>query len=487
MPKTISFHNGTSWSRGHNIRDTRYVAKQEHINPQLSENNVVLCDTPVRQAYKDIFGQAVEEYNAHQKRADRRIEDYYDKIKADKRKNPVYEVIVQIGDYKDTGNNAVLEKQALERFAREWNERNPNLRLIGAYIHADEPDGTVHAHLDYIPVAECSRGMKIQNSLDRALRQQGFKSENIHQTAQIEWQDREREALCVICRELNIDVQRSQGVGQGREYLTPQEYKREKRKQEEIIREELKPLQSELESYKSLQTNVNDFALEKKKIPFAKRVSVSVSDLEQIEEQAKAYRANRDKIISLQSDQECLETKAEQLIKEQERLEKERAELSALQEQTELAYQQQLHLNRILEQTKDELSEEKENNSQMKEINSYLVSEVKEQREIIRELEKQLEMKQETVRGAYESLANVTKAVGMLKYDTHEYRASLTTAQYRLIDAIANYSAEWADRDGFHDIAQSIRQEVGISKGIKDEIEELTPKKYISHENERSL
>ena len=39
MPKTISFHNGTVWSRGHNIRDERYVGKQEHIDKTLTEQN----------------------------------------------------------------------------------------------------------------------------------------------------------------------------------------------------------------------------------------------------------------------------------------------------------------------------------------------------------------------------------------------------------------------------------------------------------------
>lgn len=37
MPKTISFHNGTAWSRGHNIRDERYTSKQEHIDKALTE------------------------------------------------------------------------------------------------------------------------------------------------------------------------------------------------------------------------------------------------------------------------------------------------------------------------------------------------------------------------------------------------------------------------------------------------------------------
>lgn len=163
----------------------------------------------------EIFGQAVKEYNAKQKRTDRCIDDYYNKIKQDKRKYPVYECIVQIGDRSDTGIFAELEKQALIKFSEEWDKRNPNLRLIGAYIHADEPNGTVHAHIDYIPVAECTRGMRLQNSLDRALQQQGFKTKNIHQTAQIAWQDSEREALCVICKELNIDAQRNQGIGEG--------------------------------------------------------------------------------------------------------------------------------------------------------------------------------------------------------------------------------------------------------------------------------
>lgn len=119
MQKTISFHNGTTWSRGHNICDERYVSKQEHIDPALSNQNIILCDVPVRQAYEDIFGEAVKEYNSRQKRADRRIADYYDKIKSDKRKHLVYECIIQIGDRDDTGNIAETEKEALRRFAED--------------------------------------------------------------------------------------------------------------------------------------------------------------------------------------------------------------------------------------------------------------------------------------------------------------------------------------------------------------------------------
>lgn len=224
MSKTISFHVGSNWSRGHNIRDERYTRKQEHIDSTLTQYNVVICDIPVRQAYEEIFGQAVEEYNAKQKRSDRQIDDYYKKIKNDKRKHTVYECIVQIGDRKDTGNNAELERAALVRYAKEWSLRNPNLRLIGAYVHCDEPNGTVHAHIDFIPVATCTRGMSIQNSLDRALTQQGFRSESIHKTAQIAWQDSERKALYSICQDLNIDAQYGQNITKGRRHFDTPEY-----------------------------------------------------------------------------------------------------------------------------------------------------------------------------------------------------------------------------------------------------------------------
>ncbi|MDE6591906.1 MAG: plasmid recombination protein [Oscillospiraceae bacterium] len=245
MPKTVSFHNGTSWSRGHNVRDDRFIKEQNHIDKSLSGNNVVLKDEVVRKAYDRIFGEAVREYNAAQKRADRRIENYYNKIKESKKKHIVYECIVQIGDKDDTGNNALPEKEALKCFADTWEQRNPNLKLIGAYIHGDEPNGTVHMHIDYIPVAECARGMKLQNSLDKALQQQGFFTKNIKQTAQMAWQERERKALVNICKDLNIDVfQNTQGITKGRGHYGKAEYQREKDRAKQQIERELLPYQS---------------------------------------------------------------------------------------------------------------------------------------------------------------------------------------------------------------------------------------------------
>lgn len=296
MSKTISFHNGSSWSRGHNLRDKRFIKEQAHIDTSLSKNNVILMDELVRKAYDRIFGEAVAEYNSKQKRSDRRIDNYYNKIKNDKKKHIVYECIVQIGDKDDTGNNAELEKEALKRFVEDWKRRNPNLKLIGAYIHADEPDGTVHLHIDYIPVAECSRGMKLQNSLDKALQQQGFKTENIHKTAQIAWQDSERRALIDICKELGIDVHKNpQGITKGREHLSKAEYQQLKDTAKKQMEWELLPYQAVIDDF--LQAEPKD-TIKGVPVPAAAKMLVgkenkdkllySPSEVEKLQQLAKA-------------------------------------------------------------------------------------------------------------------------------------------------------------------------------------------------------
>ena len=560
MPKTISFHNGTVWSRGHNIRDERYVGKQEHIDKTLTEQNVTIRDVPVRQAYAEIFGKAVEEYNAKQKRSDRRIMDYYDKIKHDKRKHPVYECIVQTGDRFDTGHIAKLEKQALQRFAEEWDKRNPNLRLIGAYIHCDESDGTVHMHVDYIPVAECTRGMKLQNSLDRALQQQGFLSTNIHQTAQIAWQDSEREALCIICRDLGIDVQRNQGIGQGRKSLTPQEYKRAKEKQKTQIENELKPLMDELDKYRILDVSTRFFDIEKKKVPFSKKVTVSVEDIEQLEEQAKAYRVNRQEVYTLRVRKAALDERERQLDEREQQLDEREQQLDEkgkylnerldqLEENqrviqknrhiVEHMYERQKRVNQLLDQSECKVSSLSAENvsltdrvaemnrtierlrkwldrreqqlgecsQQLRESqealqdsqciiqqmddrqdevnrvleqlkcrvsfltteNDSLTAQIADKDKTVDEFQERLRTALQTVREACESVSSIVKAVSMLKYDRENgYGIELTEKQGRLIDAIVKYGSRWMDKTD---------EKIGISQGIQENIQALTPKK----------
>jgi len=224
MGKTITTHNGSVANRDHNIRNPKVASKLAHIDGSLSSGNETLIDERPREAYKRIFGEALKEYNDRQPRPERRIKDYYNHIDADVKKHPVYEMIVQVGDKNDTGINAPVERAIIKEFISGWPARNPNLELIGAYIHADERDGTLHAHLDYIPVAHgYKNGMHTQNGLVKALGEQGFDTvKRNKETAQIRWEARENKALEDICNLHGVEVDHPK---KQKKHLNTPEYK----------------------------------------------------------------------------------------------------------------------------------------------------------------------------------------------------------------------------------------------------------------------
>lgn len=289
-----------------------------------------------------------------------------------------------------------MEKQVLIKFAKDWNNRNPNLHLVGAYIHCDEPDGTVHMHIDYIPVAKCERGMKLQNSLAKALEQQGFHFENVHQTAQIAWQEREREVLTSFCRELGIDAQHNQGLSDDRKHLSKSEYIKEKEMLQEQINEELQPLKDELAKYREFQISENDYSVNAKKLPlpFHQKVSIPISDFEQIQEQAKAYRLMKDdvNVIKRNKEETNLELERNQTLNNDLNSQRERYN-SLIKEQEERE-----NTIKELEQTIEiyQISEE-----QNKEIKNRQKEKIKEYEETIQRnceiYEEQLEYKCEKI------------------------------------------------------------------------------------------
>ena len=161
-------------SQLHNRREYEKIGKPipDNIDVSKSSENIILVDKDIKQAYREIFGEALEQYNAKQKRADRKIEDYCDHIKKSKNGEKLfYEDVVQWGSKEDFQKPETREraKEALVKYVEGFEERNPNLKLIGAYIHMDE--ASPHLHLDYVPVATgYSRGLETRNSLDKAMR-----------------------------------------------------------------------------------------------------------------------------------------------------------------------------------------------------------------------------------------------------------------------------------------------------------------------------
>lgn len=219
MAVTISTHNGARVARSHNLRIRETVAHEKHIDPR--GHHETWADIPLAKAYDILFGDAVKEYNEHQKRQDRQIRSYLQTVKQDAKKHPVYEMIVSIGSVKrpvdqDLGREIMLE------FTKGWKERNPNLKMIGAYYHADEK-GVPHVHIDYVPVAHgYKRGMRVQTGLVKALGEQGIYKQG-RDTAQILWERRENQKLESICREHGIDVIHPQ-AGKDIQHVEKKEY-----------------------------------------------------------------------------------------------------------------------------------------------------------------------------------------------------------------------------------------------------------------------
>ena len=248
--KTITTHNGSTANRDHNVRNHKTTNVQGHIDKSLSHMNETIIDEKPRDAYRRLFGAALDRYNAKQKRPERKIKDYYKHICDDAKKHPVYEMIIQIGDRKDTGINAPIERAVIKEFITGWSERNPSLELIGAYIHADESNGTLHAHLDYIPVAHgYKNGLSIQNGLVKALGQQGFETaKHGKETAQIRWEKRENKALEEICNAHGIEVHHP--LTSNKHLSTPDFIA--KQKELENLHNKLEKLLSEIEKHEKL-------------------------------------------------------------------------------------------------------------------------------------------------------------------------------------------------------------------------------------------
>lgn len=219
---TLSWHQEgeANVNQAHNRREPHAISKDSSIDYSLSHKNITLVDIPVREAYRKLFDAAVDEYNDRARKS-RQISDYYVHL-GKSNKQRVYEAIIQLGSKAEGSPEQAV--RVFKKYVADWKRRNPNMKLIGAYIHADET--TVHMHIDYIPVAVCNRGMWIQNSLTRALASQGFKTckqGDRQVTAQIQWEQAERDCIREICRNMDIELH-EQGTGRKR-HLSVKEYK----------------------------------------------------------------------------------------------------------------------------------------------------------------------------------------------------------------------------------------------------------------------
>jgi len=181
----------------------------------------VYLNMPLNDVYEELFGKAVKEYDAHQKRRDRRyggIDGYMARVDADLRgrnrhnsdekgQRLAYEVVVSLG-FDESSMSKVytpielhdemrMRLSILESYFNSWDRRNPRLRLFRVYScgksdWTDSKGGTIHLHLAFVPWADgYERGPSIQTSLNRAMAQQRCESEGLMHNSCAVWMDRE--------------------------------------------------------------------------------------------------------------------------------------------------------------------------------------------------------------------------------------------------------------------------------------------------------
>ena len=290
------------------VAHNRRTYTAENVDPTRTHLNIEYCYTPIEQAYHELFDEALAEFNAKQKRKDRCIENYYEKIRDGKQEKTYYEVIFQVGNREDMsaeGENAELAKTILDKVYRSFLERNPQLHVYSAHLHMDE--ATPHLHIDFIPFTTGSkRGLSTRVSLKQALADQGITGEGRSLTERDLWVQKEKEALAEIMLEHGIEWEQK---GEQREHLSVLEYKREKRQEE--LAELTQQTEQKAQEYSALEKKVEKIQkqnvaieavekIEAKPMVLSSKVTLERSEYESLSTAANKYVAQEKKELKLQ-------------------------------------------------------------------------------------------------------------------------------------------------------------------------------------------
>ena len=214
-------------SVNHNSR--KFHAK--NTDPERSCLNVEYCNENVKDVYHELFDEALTRYNEKQTRSDRRIDDYYEKIRSGKQEKPFHEIILQIGDKDNMGaktENGQLAAKVLDKYMRDFQRRNPTLRVFSAYLHMDE--ATPHLHIDFVPYTTGSRrGIDTRVSLKQALSALGFKGGTRRETELNQWVAYEKEQLAAVMLEHGIEWEKK---GTHEKHLSVLDFEKKERAKE---------------------------------------------------------------------------------------------------------------------------------------------------------------------------------------------------------------------------------------------------------------
>ena len=464
MP-TASIAKGRGYLN-HNDRSINRVSEKSW-DPELSRNNIICRNIPIQDAYEQLFGKALSEYNQRQidvNHPERQIKNYYEHISRSKQEKPFYEFVVAFGsmDDKDTDIYPALQR-CLSTYVVDFEERNPNFKVFQKIVHLDEK-GIDHAHIDFIPVSTHNkRGLSVKNSFRGALKEMGYTGK----TAFLDWRRSEEKYMAEIMERYGLKFERGSGRD---EHLNVRQYQAEAREINRLAQQKLKNM--ELPSIPEPEIKTN---------PITKSESVKLSKAE-FDNIKQVIDYQQTQITSLEAQKSDLSAKLKNVeskldiarkkpyMRENETLTQNLEIESNLSEELTKKYEK-LN-NQYIDLFKGYKKLEKENNSLHKENNDLK----KENSSLFRKI-RELEMKISTITqdfyykltDAYVSIKNIVQAVGMLKYDKgNGYRIeNLTDKQERLIDGVAEYGSALAKDNKYTELAKQMDNKVGIDESIE--------------------
>jgi len=324
-----SMHVGKKYSLKHNLReyDATKWNTDGHIQSDRSHLNERLTHTELRDFFQKTFGAAIDQYNEknREKHPDRMtsVDDYYNKYKGH-----AQECIMQMGDHENymeliklVGQEKAdsIHKQFLTRAYNNWLKDNPSLKVFSATIHMDEiKDGTPHIHIDFLPVAESSRGLTVKVSMDGAMKKLGYdrktkakdgENDSYKETPYRRWLSQQRERVESLADEY-VHLIPSQPFTKRRRQETWQWRAQQKEALVEDVKQlsetkvqaekDIEQLRTEYQQYRDLKVDKEDLSqkIKVKAGHFGKNDTVVMdkADFDKIQEQSAAYVANYDKI-----------------------------------------------------------------------------------------------------------------------------------------------------------------------------------------------
>ena len=213
-------------SVNHNSRE--FNAK--NTDPERTPLNTEYCNEKIKDVYHQLFDDALQRYNNKQKRADRKIQNYYDKIRTGKQEKTFHEIIIQVGNCENTSTKSPdgeLAERILDEYYQDFQKRNPYLRVFSAHLHMDE--ATPHLHIDFVPFTTNSkRGLDTRVSLKQALCNQGFIGNSKHETEWSLWVEAEKEELAKVMERYGVEWEQK---GTHEKHLSVYDYEKKMRSQ----------------------------------------------------------------------------------------------------------------------------------------------------------------------------------------------------------------------------------------------------------------